>query len=303
MTALAFNGRRWNADGLMMNGRGSIPLIDVLPGALHIWDAAGDVVTSSTALDAYWTDGDAGDRVLSVPDLAGERPLARDPGFLTSVTQSLIDIFQPELGAAPLLPGPVWVPSSASFAGRPAWSSDTLLTGNFFFDNIHSALTPHTSRTEEWNYPQSWWGATMFRFPVGVSGPELTLIDGEPGMMTSGWDTTHIEFAAWDSFAPPNKAGQLDATVTGAASDRTYLAMWTVNGARSEVRVVTRDATGTLTETGETGVLGSTGKALTHLHDGWSYTCERTFLAIGVGACPFDDLAAHCESWIPAGTA
>ena len=106
----------------------------------HAWDASEAI--------GYVDDGRAYGqrstvRVQSVPDSAGDTPLVRDGGP-----------YQHLFGGLPAAPGPIFVPGSPAFAGRPAWQSDVILESSGFFDNYHSMLSPQTDKDDR----SQWYG-------------------------------------------------------------------------------------------------------------------------------------------------
>ena len=219
------------------------------------------------------------------------------------------------------LPGPLWLPSSPRFNGRPALRCDPFpVPGSLF--NVFAGLSPNvnaagTTGPEDTanyfaapnGYPQPYWVAVLGRLGL-PDNPE-----GNPDDPTAIWDATHggvgtgptigrkivgLGAPNWQvsNFGP----GLLLVTVAHtAAADETVLVLCCVNGASSFLEITWRTTSGVLTTLRQTGTL--LGWNYLECFAGWVHGQYLTAAGIGLGVpdeAELDLVRRWASYWVPA---
>lgn len=262
----------------------------------HSWDMA----------HAQLVDG----RAVNVTDRSGNRPLRLMPGEAPLLGAD-IDIYGP-------LPGPIWLPSSPRFNGRPALVCDRFPTVGSAFP-LFAGLTPNTdgvTGTEDSDnffnapngYPQPYWVAVLGRIglPDAVGGTDedpAGIWDAQHGDVgtgpTIGRKIVGIGAPNWQvsNFGP---GLVLITAAHTATANETVLVLCCVNGASSFLEVTWRDAAGTLLTLRQTGTL----LAWNYLEcfAGWVHGPYLSAAGIGLGVpdeADLDLIRAWSARWIP----
>jgi hypothetical protein len=301
---LSRGGLAVKAGGLALKASSLAEIVLANAAPTHLWDAA-DAVTYAAGADGYGLS--SATRVDHVPDrgTVGGLPAHIDDGTWAAVVPGPPDNGAPTLGR---LPGPVYSASSTRFRGRPCWSHDVVLAtdtthypNTFLFNNVHSTLSPEPTHTNSNNdgalgLSQPWWFAALCAFPPGVSGNQVTCLDGNPSTVTVGAPPG----SAWTCAAWRHdfiEQGRLTSTVLGSTS-RTFLALGCVNTTASSFTVVTRDNGGGLVQNTQTGTMGADGSAIGAMHLGWSDITIFSMLMFGSGVAPTAALIAALGPFI-----
>lgn len=258
----------------------------------------------------------AGGRVMEIPDRSGGRPMRLMPGDF------------PLLGADPdiwgTIPGPLYIPSSARFAGRPALRCDHFAgpEAGASFDNLFTGLTPNvnlagTTGVEDnanWfnppnGYEQPYWVAVLAR--IGAPDDPEAGEDSAAGVFDATWGNVGtgptigrkivgLGQPNWQvsNFGP----GLLLVTVGHTAvSTETVLVLCCVNGASSFLEINWRTAGGALETLRQTGEL--LGWNYLECFVGWVHGQYLTAAGIGRGVPTEDELdrvRTWSSYWIPA---
>ncbi len=300
MTALTIAGSRPAVDGSLL----TVPSWADVTDWTHSWDLE----------DA----GVVGGRVERVADRHGGLPLRRFPGAFA--------LLGADITTHGPLPGPIYLPSSPRFNGRPAAVSDPFvgpedgaffhlwsgLTPNVSPDGRESIDNPDTDHDIYFNppdgYPQPYWVAVLGRLGL-PDNPEGG--DTDPAGI---WDATHggkgtgptigrkifgLGAPNWQvsNFGPNAQTITVAHTAT---QDETVLILCHVNGASSFLEVNWRDANGVLRTMRQNGTL--LGWNYLECFGGWVHGPYLSAVGIKLDAPSEPELNAvrsWASYWIP----
>jgi hypothetical protein len=238
MSAIAVAGRAISIAGVKV----TVPDWSDLTDWTHSWDLADAEVV--------------GGRVRSVEDRHGGRPLRRMPGSFPLLGAQL-NTYGP-------LPGPIYLPSSPRFNGRPALVCDPFDAEGALF-HLFAGLSPNGTATTgvedsgnyfnpPHGYPQPYWVAVLGRLglpddPEGGDEDAAGIWDATHGGVgtgpTIGRKIVGLGQPNWQvsNFGP---GLQLVTVAHTATADETVLILCHINGASSFLEVNWRDSNGTL---------------------------------------------------------
>ena len=240
LLVMPVKGRAQNAVDVLVNDSGR-KWSDVIAWT-HAWDMI-DIVS-------YDDDGSewslpAATRVDSVNDRGtGDLPLRRDAGAWSNILQT-----------NKLIPGPLVVPESKRFNGRPAMLTDSVGPGGF--GKVYSIVSPNADPKDEstWfnapnGYSTPYWGAVLCR-PANGSTDVFGAWDaynghlGTTATMAKGL-TKSKDGPVWGMTTSLRKGDPWPSTRIVGSEDQTVLVIGKVHGATSFMEINWRDASGRL---------------------------------------------------------
>lgn len=188
-----------------------------------------------------------------------------------------------------LIPGPLYLPSSSRFNGRPCWLSDAYDEGIFH----HTLLAPFPAAEDPgFDQPHPYWGIVLGRMPNDITEPG-GILDGEPGSPTIYWDGEGdgtVNISCWNSF--PGDPGPYINSVESITRNNTFLLAYAVDGEDSSLNLYFRNSAGLLISDIQTGELGGGANGLKDFHIGLLYSSYISALAFKYGTQDPSDLAA-----------
>lgn len=226
----------------------------IAAGFTFEWWQLTDFTHAWSARDSLVDNG----RAFLVSDKRGSYPLIKLPGEFPLLGANL-DTYGP-------LPGPLYIPSSARFNGRPALFTDPFPTVGSFFP-LNSGLSPNGTLHTSTNDPYNW-----FNPPNGYSQPYWVAVLArlnDTGFNTAIWDAQNGGIGTGPTIGPDILGGSDDRwevslfgpapikleTTHISSADETVLVFVQVNGASSFLEVNWRDGAGLLQTERVTGTL------------------------------------------------
>lgn len=247
---------------------------DAVNAVTYAADASGYGLTPATRVDRVPSSG-----TLPLPN-------HRDEGWYGAISAFLNG------GNAHALPGPLFIPSSARFNGRPCWHTDIIQSVTPTF-HIQSMLSPHHTQRDVLSWPQPYSFAIVMCFANGqISGNNAVAWDGDPPMPTINPDPLITDAWSVAAFNTINSVGGRLTSTIHANTTGTFGLCGVVNTTTSSFTVATKNGAGVLSSNTQTGTLSDAGNKLTVMHFGWFHSCMVTWAKMWVGTVDTAEMLA-----------